>query len=447
MRTKLFVGGLGDDKVVSADDLRSIFEEFGTVNECECIKNFAFVHMEDEQAANEALRNVPGIKVKGRTLKVEKSESKGRKKPSQKLFVGNIALGTTNEELKKVFEQFTPVLEADVIKNYGFVHIEAEAGKAKINEILRELDGFKLNGSDLRVQLSTSGIRTRPGMGGDKCYRCGREGHWSKECPDSGDFPSSGRGGRGGGFGGGGRGFGNSGGPMRSGGRGGSGGGGRGGGMGQSRSDPYPKPNYMRDRMMGGGGGQSNYETGPYGRGGGGGGVGPRIAELFDRRPQGDSYGGSRDMGGPMRGPDPYGSAGNAYGGPEPLGSGFPKPGGARLGGDFSSTPGYGSTTIQNPMTSGYGPPSGAFASQPSYGAQRGGGYSASGYTTGVARGAPSGSGYGPDPYTQQRPAGLGAAGMRQAGGGGYGGVMDRGAGAPPSTGGFGSVRGDYRMY
>ena len=32
-------------------------------------------------------------------------------------------------------------------------------------------------------QLSTSNVRQRPGMGGDKCYRCGKEGHWSKECP------------------------------------------------------------------------------------------------------------------------------------------------------------------------------------------------------------------------------------------------------------------------
>ena len=51
------------------------------------------------------------------------------------------------------FEEYTPVLEADVIKNYGFVHISADAGKAKVNEIVRELDGFNINGSNIRVQV------------------------------------------------------------------------------------------------------------------------------------------------------------------------------------------------------------------------------------------------------------------------------------------------------
>ena len=60
--------------------------------------------------------------------------------------VKRIAEGTTNEELKSVFERFAGVLEADVIKNYGFVHIDANAGRQKVNEIIRELNGYNLNG-------------------------------------------------------------------------------------------------------------------------------------------------------------------------------------------------------------------------------------------------------------------------------------------------------------
>lgn len=36
----------------------------------------------------------------------------------------------------------------------------------------------------MSVKLSTSRLRTAPGMGERTgCYRCGQEGHWSKECP------------------------------------------------------------------------------------------------------------------------------------------------------------------------------------------------------------------------------------------------------------------------
>ena len=105
-----------------------------------------FVHMDEESAATEAVNNLNGHSVKGRPIKVEKSESKGPRKPSQKLFIGNIAEGTTNEELKSVFERFAGVLEADVIKNFGFVHIDANAGRQKVNEIIRELNGYNLNG-------------------------------------------------------------------------------------------------------------------------------------------------------------------------------------------------------------------------------------------------------------------------------------------------------------
>ena len=63
-------------------------------------------------------------------------------------------------------------MEADVIKNYGFVHIDAEASRGKIQEILRELNGVTLKGSNIRVQQSTSGVRQRPGMGGEEgCFR------------------------------------------------------------------------------------------------------------------------------------------------------------------------------------------------------------------------------------------------------------------------------------
>lgn len=38
---KIYVGNLSDDGSISSGDIRPLFERFGKVTECECIKNYA----------------------------------------------------------------------------------------------------------------------------------------------------------------------------------------------------------------------------------------------------------------------------------------------------------------------------------------------------------------------------------------------------------------------
>ena len=65
---KLFVGNLGGDDTVKSSDLRPLFERFGAVTECECVKEYgcAFVHMGDEASALTAMAELNGTNVKGR---------------------------------------------------------------------------------------------------------------------------------------------------------------------------------------------------------------------------------------------------------------------------------------------------------------------------------------------------------------------------------------------
>uniref|UniRef100_A0A8C6TMI8 RNA binding motif protein 4.1 n=1 Tax=Neogobius melanostomus TaxID=47308 RepID=A0A8C6TMI8_9GOBI len=144
---KIFVGNLAAE--TTSDELLSLFSQYGKISECDIVKNFGFVHMDD----------------KSQPMNVELS--RGKSKGSAKLHVGNIAC--TNQELRAKFEEFGPVSECDIVKNYAFVHMD---NMDDAMEAINKLDNAAFKGKLMSVKLSTS-----------RCYRCGEEGHWSKECP------------------------------------------------------------------------------------------------------------------------------------------------------------------------------------------------------------------------------------------------------------------------
>ncbi|CAF1006846.1 unnamed protein product [Rotaria sp. Silwood1] len=78
-----------------------------------------------------------------------------------KLFIGNLDPATQPGELSEWFSPFGTVLEASVIKDYGFVHYGSieEAEKAVL-----ALNNKEFHGKRLRVELSTSTVRHRPGQ-------------------------------------------------------------------------------------------------------------------------------------------------------------------------------------------------------------------------------------------------------------------------------------------
>ncbi|KAJ3585137.1 hypothetical protein NHX12_013859 [Muraenolepis orangiensis] len=182
---KIFIGNLATE--TTTDDLRSLFSQYGKIAECDIVKNFGFVHMDDKPEAEEAIRNLHHYELNGQAMNVELS--RGKSKASTKLHVGNIAC--TNQELRARFEEHGAVLECDIVKDYAFVHMERMDDAL---EAINKLDNTAFKGKLMSVKLSTSRLRTAPGMGERSgCYRCGQEGHWSKECPlDQNGFPENG---------------------------------------------------------------------------------------------------------------------------------------------------------------------------------------------------------------------------------------------------------------
>uniref|UniRef100_A0A8C6VIA5 RNA-binding protein 14 n=1 Tax=Naja naja TaxID=35670 RepID=A0A8C6VIA5_NAJNA len=119
---KIFVGGLSP--VVTAEELRKLFEQYGQVNECDILKNFAFVHMEKEDEAHQAISTLHKSEFYGTHLTVEYATSKIRN--ATKIYVGNVSAKATTAQIRQLFERFGKVVECDIVKNFAFVHMAKE---------------------------------------------------------------------------------------------------------------------------------------------------------------------------------------------------------------------------------------------------------------------------------------------------------------------------------
>lgn len=134
---KIFIGNLAAE--TTTDELRSLFSQYGKIAECDIVKNYGFVHMDNKAEAEEAIRNLHHYELNGQPMNVELSRGKSR--GSTKLHVGNIAC--TNQELRAKFEEFGAVLECDIVKNYAFVHMERMEDAM---EVINKLDNSAFKG-------------------------------------------------------------------------------------------------------------------------------------------------------------------------------------------------------------------------------------------------------------------------------------------------------------
>ena len=99
--------------------------------------------------------NLPEVKLEDVVIGVPSQARRGTTGPT-KLFVGGLSWGITTEDLRSVFSQFGPLVDATVIpdrvngrsRGFGFVTFEnpADADKA-----IEKMNGAELDGRSLKV--------------------------------------------------------------------------------------------------------------------------------------------------------------------------------------------------------------------------------------------------------------------------------------------------------
>jgi RNA recognition motif-containing protein len=165
---KLYVGNLGWD--TSSEQLQQEFAAFGSPDECYVVmdrstgesRGFGFVTYHSMDEAKQAVSGMNGKELDGRRIKVDISKPKGTSAPEPqgcKLYIGNLGYDTSAEDLKHQFAQYgeltdlTVVTDRETGSSRGFA-FATYTNPDDASAAVRELDGFEVDGRQLRVNLS-----------------------------------------------------------------------------------------------------------------------------------------------------------------------------------------------------------------------------------------------------------------------------------------------------
>ncbi|KAL6494041.1 Serine/arginine-rich splicing factor rs41 [Orobanche gracilis] len=124
-------------------DLERLFRRYGRIDRVDMKSGFAFIYMEDDRDAEDAIRKLDRIEFggKGRRLRIEwtkQERSGGRRpdssrrssantKPSKTLFVINFdPIDTRTGDIERHFEQYGKITNVRIRKNFAFVQFETQ---------------------------------------------------------------------------------------------------------------------------------------------------------------------------------------------------------------------------------------------------------------------------------------------------------------------------------
>ncbi|KAM7260902.1 hypothetical protein ACFE04_026377 [Oxalis oulophora] len=148
--SEVFIGGVPKD--ASEEDLRDICEPIGEVFEVRIMKDkdtgenkgYAFVTFKEKEVAQKAIGDLHSKELKGKTIRCSLAESKNR------LFVGNIPKGLTEDEFTKAIEAVGPGVQSIELIKVKALYVKNIPGNISTDQ-LKEL--FSRHGDVTRVVM------------------------------------------------------------------------------------------------------------------------------------------------------------------------------------------------------------------------------------------------------------------------------------------------------
>jgi len=96
-----------------------------------------------------------------------------------RIYVGNLSTRTKQKDLEELFSKIGKLREVSLKGHFGFVEYDDDRDA---EEAVRKLDDIELDGSRIKTEFARDKSDRAPRPGTGKCFKCGVEGHWAREC-------------------------------------------------------------------------------------------------------------------------------------------------------------------------------------------------------------------------------------------------------------------------